>query len=62
MFRFYSVVEAGSYPEPVDVSEGIYRNYDAEGRLLRIEAEGGSVRTSVPPRAVRVTPASWGKC
>jgi hypothetical protein len=34
---FYSFKErAGRYMEAIDVSDGVYKGYDAEGRLLRI--------------------------
>ena len=30
--------------EPIDVKDGIYKGYDAEGRLLRISTDGKKVR------------------
>jgi hypothetical protein len=41
---FESVAEAESYLEPVDVSDGVYFGFDAEGRLSRIETDGVRVR------------------
>ncbi|HEV8044371.1 MAG TPA: hypothetical protein VGP38_04265, partial [Rubrobacter sp.] len=41
---FESVAEAESYLEPVDVSDGVYFGFGAEGRLSRIETDGVRVR------------------
>ncbi len=41
---FDPAAEAESYLKPVDVTKGIYRGYDAMGRLLKIETDGSGAR------------------
>ncbi len=41
---FDPAAEAESYLKPVDVTKGVYRGYDAMGRLLKIETDRSGVR------------------
>lgn len=54
---FVSVAEAESYLEPIDAADGIYRGYDAEGRLLKVEPDGSGVRV----RAAEGSPGHVGE-
>ena len=40
---FRSAEEATGYMEPLDVEAGVYRVYDAEGRLITVRTEGRTV-------------------
>ena len=46
---FRSKIDAESYLEAVDVQNGEYRGFDAEGRPLLFETEGGWVNVKINP-------------
>ena len=58
---FGPVAEVEAYLEPVDVADAVFRDYDAEGRLLGIETDGSRVYVRALEE-LRATPTSWRNC